>query len=118
MWVIDIRHWLNKSLDGPGVPQLKSKVKKLTEIIDFATSSDGNLSVGEPPKCWRRPKRKPCAGNLELQLNGDEIHWLCPVCEDEGVVRGWQGLMWDKSDHRASVSSDEARKTFVGRALR
>jgi len=29
MWVIDICHWLNEQKDGPAVPQLKLKVKKL-----------------------------------------------------------------------------------------
>ena len=33
MWIIDIRHWLNEQKDGPAVPELKLKVKKLAEII-------------------------------------------------------------------------------------
>ncbi len=33
MWVIDIRHWLNEQQDGPAVPQLRLKAKKLAEII-------------------------------------------------------------------------------------
>lgn len=98
MWIIDIRHWLNDRMDGPGAPQLKSKVKKLTEIITFATSRECGFSVDESPKCWRRPQRKPCTGHLEIHLGGERIHWFCPVCEDEGIVHGWQGLMWDISD--------------------
>ncbi len=25
----------------------------------------------------------------------NRIHWFCPECEDEGLLDGWQGLMWD-----------------------
>ena len=39
MWVIDIRHWLDETQSGPAVPQLRLKVKKLGEIIIYATSS-------------------------------------------------------------------------------
>ncbi len=44
MWVIDIRHWLNERLDGHAVPQLKSRVNKLAEIITFATSRERRMS--------------------------------------------------------------------------
>ncbi len=97
MWIIDIRHWLNEEKSGPAVPQLKLKVKKLAEIITYATSSaDLSLAAGEGPWCWRRPKRKPCKGVLQIQFEiDDRIHWFCPECKDEGVVDGWQGLIWD-----------------------
>ena len=100
MWVIDIRHWLDDSQSGPAVPQLKSKVNKLTEIIGYATSIEGGISVDSPPKCFRRPKRKPCKGLLDIQLDpaSDQIYWKCPVCEDEGIVSGWKGLIWDMSN--------------------
>ena len=101
MWVIDIRHWLDETQTGPGVPQLKSKVKKLTEIITYATSIEAGISVDSPPKCWRRPKRKPCKGQLGIRLDQDtgQIYWRCPVCKDEGFVTGWKGLIWDMSNH-------------------
>ena len=100
MWVIDIRHWLDDSQSGAAVPQLKSKVKKITEIITYATSIESGLSVDSQPKCWRRPKRKPCKGNLDIQIYpaSGQIYWMCPICEDEGVVTGWRGLIWDMSN--------------------
>jgi hypothetical protein len=100
MWVIDIRHWLDESLTGPGLPQLKFKVQKLGEIITYATSIEAGISVDVRLRCWRKPKRKPCAGELEISLNPDteQIHWLCPKCRDEGVVTGWSGLIWDMTD--------------------
>ena len=99
MWIIDIRPWLNEEKSGPAAPQLKLKVKKLAEIITYATSRDCGLAAGEAQKCCRRPKRKPCKGVLQIQFEiDDRIHWFCPECEDEGVLDGWQGLIWDMSD--------------------
>jgi hypothetical protein len=100
MWVIDIRHWLDDSQSGPAVPRLKSKVNKLTEIIGYATSIEGGISVDSPPKCLRRPKRRSCKGQLDIQLDpaAGQIYWKCPVCSDEAVVSGWKGLIWDMSN--------------------
>jgi hypothetical protein len=100
MWVIDIRHWLDESLTGPGLPQLKFKVKKLGEIITYATAKKAGIPLAVQPLCWRKPKRKPCPGELEIRLNPntEQIHWMCPECGDEGVVTGWAGLIWDMSD--------------------
>lgn len=25
----------------------------------------------------------------------DAIYWYCPVCADNGVIRGWQNTLWD-----------------------
>ena len=100
MWVIDIRHWLGENLVDAGLPQLRLKVKKLGEIITYATAIAAGISVDVRPRCWRKPQRKPCAGELEISLNLDtkKIHWLCSECGDEGVVTGWSGLMWDLTD--------------------
>jgi hypothetical protein len=59
MWIIGIRHWLNGQKNGPAVPELKLKVKKLAETITYATLCDRGLAAGKAPRCWRRPKRKP-----------------------------------------------------------
>lgn len=100
MWVINIQHWLDEKGGGPAVPQLRLKVKKLSEIIVYATSVAAGLPVESIPKCWRRPKRKPCKG--ELSINIDEksghISWHCGICGDDGVVSGWEGLIWDMTD--------------------
>ncbi len=100
MWVIDINHWLDETKSCHAVPQLRLKVKKLTEIITYATSIASRMPVDSIPKCWRRPKRKPCKGELEIELDkiSGHIHWYCEVCEDEGVISGWEGLIWDMSD--------------------
>jgi len=100
MWVINIQHWLDENKTAAAVPQLKSKVKKLAEIITYATSAASGMPTNEIPKCWRRPKRKPCKGILDIYLEKatNQIHWYCNICGDEGVVTGWEGLIWDMSD--------------------
>jgi hypothetical protein len=101
MWVIDIRHLLDDTLSGPGIPRLRLKVQKLTEIITYATAREACASIDVQPRCWRKPKRRPCAGELEIRLDQDieQIHWVCPECGDEGVLTGWRGLIWDMTDY-------------------
>jgi hypothetical protein len=101
MWVIDIRNWLDNVKTGPAEPKLKFKVKKLGEIITYATSEAAGNPLDETPKCWRRPKRKPCNGNLDIRidLSVERIYWKCGSCGDEGTVTGWKGLRWDAKKH-------------------
>jgi hypothetical protein len=105
MWVIDIRHWLDETKTGPAVPQLRSKVKKLGEIITYATSAGAGMATGTTPKCWRRPQRKPCEGELQIDLDSasNRIHWYCELCGDEGIISGWKGLIWDMSGRQDRI---------------
>jgi hypothetical protein len=105
MWVINIQHWLDETKTTAAIPQLRSKVQKLTEIITYATSVVAGRPTDPIPKCWRRPKRKPCEGILNIHIgeNSDQIHWYCSICNDEGVVTGWDGLIWDMLDRPDEV---------------
>jgi hypothetical protein len=100
MWVINIQHWLDETKTGPAAPQLKLKVKKMAEIITYLTSELMEIPVDSPPRCWRRPGRKPCKGILEIFLDPEtgQIYWYCKVCGDEGAISGWEGLIWDMTD--------------------
>jgi hypothetical protein len=83
MWVIDIRHWLNEAQTKEAVPELKNKVRHLTSIIMYATSLAVGIQVSLPPNCWRKPKKKPCTGKIEIAISidpPDKIHWKSPVC--------------------------------------
>ena len=49
MWIINIQHWLDETMSGPAVPQLNLKVKKLSEIITYATSVATGIPTGSIP---------------------------------------------------------------------
>jgi hypothetical protein len=38
-------------------------------------------------------------GDIVANVESDEatIVWGCPFCGDNGVIRGWEGTMWDRS---------------------
>ena len=91
---------VGRNKERPSGPSTEFEGKKLIEIITYATSIAAGLSVASIPKCWRRPKRKPCKGELDIDLDhtSGHISWCCEVCGDEGVVSGWEGLIWDMLD--------------------
>jgi hypothetical protein len=33
----------------------------------------------------------------------DGMVWFCPMCGDNGIIRGWQGTFWDNSDISPAV---------------
>jgi hypothetical protein len=97
MWVIDIKDMLDGSLTRPAHRRFSSKVKKLGQIISYATAVEAGISVDFRPMCWRRTKGHPCEGLLNVDVRKDYIHWVCSDCGDEGIVMGWKGLIWDMS---------------------
>jgi hypothetical protein len=97
VWVIDIEQMLDQTVSNPEFPDLKDKVKKLGHIVTYATSIEAGISTDSNPTCWRRSSNQSCDGVLEIRLLPAEkqIYWKCPDCEDEGVIIGWKGLIWD-----------------------
>ena len=45
MWIIDIRHWLDETQTGPGVPQLRSKVQALLNSLGAA---ENDITAAKP----------------------------------------------------------------------
>jgi hypothetical protein len=103
MWVIDLREWLDRLFFSDEVPQLNVSLKKLGEIITYATANTAGISVDFQPGCWRRPNRKACRGVLEIELvpENHEIRWRCPACGNAGAVTGWKGEIWDMTSNFA-----------------
>ena len=48
-------------------------------------------------RCRRRPKRKPCRGEIHAFLNEDTgaIQWNCFICGDNGFIYDWKNTNWD-----------------------
>jgi len=100
MQVIDIQNSLDEVFFGPPVPRLKLSLRKLGEIITWATAKEAGIPVALRPSCCKRPNRKLCKGELVVDLipGTAQIHWMCPECRDEGVVTGWEGEVWDMTN--------------------
>ena len=52
-------------------------------------------------RCRRRPGRQRCPGRIHVRIGKEdppEIHWACPRCEENGIIRNWQGSAWDLAD--------------------
>lgn len=97
MFAIDMTDWLNKLFSDTAPPPLKVRLKKLAEIITYATSNMAGISFYHQPRCWKRPDRKPCRDVLEITFvpENDKIRWRCPTCGNEGEITGWRGEFWD-----------------------
>lgn len=62
-------------------------------VVDATTNLDEEPTV----RCRRRPGHQRCTGIVMSYPSGNEdgsIHWYCPVCDDNGLIRGWQNTLW------------------------
>jgi hypothetical protein len=103
--IVNIRHLLDDTQSRPALTQFSFKVKRLGQVITYATAVAAGISVDFRPMCSRRPKRQPCQGMLEVELLQDHIQWECPLCGDEGAVTDWKGLIWDMTVFRSNLSN-------------
>ncbi len=98
--------WITDMTDLPDVRNpdvdIPASALKLTEyfgrIVEAATRLPPILAHDTDIRCRRRPRRKPCAGNIRLccDENHREIEWECSFCDDHGIITGWEGTHWDK----------------------
>jgi predicted PhzF superfamily epimerase YddE/YHI9 len=86
-------------------PRIPEPARRLTEylgsIIEKASLFLPEQWGGTNMRCRRRPGRKRCPGRIHVRIGKEdppEIHWACPRCEENGIIRNWQGSAWDLSD--------------------
>jgi len=67
-----------------------------TEIVSQASNYDEPTAL----KCRRWYRRRRCGGSLTIFFDVDthDVLWFCPVCDDQGRIRDWEGTFWDNSD--------------------
>ena len=99
-WVTDLTHVLTK--EGAIAPKsgpARNLAEYLTKIVVDATTELWEESRNIPVRCRRRPRRKPCVGVIETDIDPDTaaIMWWCPVCRDNGTITNWQGSRWDRT---------------------
>lgn len=99
-WITDMRHFLDES--GVLAARMPGPVMNLAtfqgSIAAWVTSAAGRASPRTNVPCRRRPSGIRCVGEIDAGLvDGDQaVEWRCPVCGDNGVIRGWQDTQWDR----------------------
>jgi hypothetical protein len=100
-WIIDLTHYLDEDGDIISEPSpAKALAKYFTAIVFMASFPDPEYPPEYKVMCRRRPNRKPCLTELIsfVDPETDDIMWMCPRCNDRGLISNWKGSMWDLSD--------------------
>jgi len=102
--MVDLRHFLAPS---GALAEMPAPARRLAEYF-ASIVVDATSNLDDPPsvRCRRRPGRKRCTGIIYSVPSLDDheaIDWYCPVCGDYGVIRGWEGTLWD------GTADDESR---------
>lgn len=100
-WITDITHFL----DGDGElvtepPQAKNIAEYFAAIVMMSSFPDPEYPPEYTVKCRRRPNRKPCQEEIIgfIDPENDDVMWMCPKCNDRGLISNWRGTMWDMSE--------------------
>lgn len=105
-WVIDLSHYLTPA---GAIVETPSRARLLAEYF-ASIVVDATSNLDDPPtvRCRRWPKHRRCTGIIMSYPANDEhdsIYWHCPICQDNGVIRGWQNTLWDGFNDDASARS-------------
>lgn len=103
MFVSDLQHFLDMPEDAP-VPA-RRMAEHLTLLVRAATAGEGGQAWVSALPCRRRPGRRPCPGHYAL-LRTDvpsSVEWRCTECGDDGVIRGWEGSVFDLRPRRPEL---------------
>lgn len=98
--IIDLRHYLT---DSGSIPEhipapAHHFALYIGSIGSWVTSHPAGHYVHSNVLCRRSPGRRRCLGTIEAGFgrDGSTIIWQCPICGDNGTIRGWEGTMWDR----------------------
>ena len=99
-WVTDMTHYLDEegllpeTLPGPAL----SIALFLGSIVGWVTSHPQGTYEETNVPCRRMPGRRRCVGNIFARIDAAQaaITWECPICEDNGYIRGWESTLWDR----------------------
>ena len=97
-WIVDLRHYLTEqgAIAIPSGPGLRL-AQHIVAIVQETTGDPDDEGLFPKVPCRRRPNRKPCTGDIASFIDPDnqQIIWVCPICEDNGTISGWQDTLWD-----------------------
>ncbi len=102
-WITNIQHFLNEHGDIGDLPGTALNLANhITLIIEEATYYNEYEPRMTTIKCRRRPRRRKCAGNIAACIDRDNpgrILWFCPVCDDNGIITGWESTIYNNLRH-------------------
>ena len=81
--------------------EMPNPARKLAEFlgrIAKSVTSRQKDALATGVKCRKRFGRRLCPGEIIGLMNEQKAtSWSCPVCEDNGIISGWEGTIWDWS---------------------
>ena len=100
-WMIDMNHFLDE--DGEIIlepAQARILGEYAAAIVLMASFPDADYPPEYKVRCRRRPNRKPCNEEIAgwMFQESDDIFWICPKCNDRGLISNWKDTMWDLRD--------------------
>jgi len=101
--ITDLRHFLDEAGDIISEPaHVKALASYLTAIVLMSSYPDSERPPEYIVTCRKRPKRKPCHGEVFGFIIPDSgnIMWMCPECNNRGLISNWRGTIWDLSEYR------------------
>jgi hypothetical protein len=99
-WITDITHFLDDTGNLIEEPkEARALADYFTAILVMATYPEPDYPPEYLVSCRRRPQRKPCREEIVgfIDPETDAVVWMCPKCNDRGLISNWQGTIWDMS---------------------
>jgi len=99
-YVTDMRHFADlDELSGDQFRSARRFAMFLGKIAGVGTANDAGSTIATALACQKRPGHKSCPGLLLVYRSElpPQINWACPVCDDQGMIYGWEEGAWDMS---------------------
>jgi len=91
---LDLDHGIAEDIPGPAL-----NIGLFLGSIVAWVSTHKDRPKERTNKPWRRsPGRPRCVGTVYawFDADGSTIVRECPICDGNGVIRGWEGTPWDR----------------------
>ena len=96
MFITNIRHLVNasKKMRDEMPEEARELAAFLPQVVEATTMILPYTLTSINIRCFKTG----CDGRIKSAIRPDneEIHWFCPVCENEGLINNWQRSRWDK----------------------
>jgi hypothetical protein len=114
--VSDLRQYLDMPEDAPRLAVRLAT--QLVAIVRAGSARPVGTSATSGVGCTKRPGRRRREGFVMVPRHGNrEIAWACDVCDDEGVITGWEGSAADVSGLDDSYADGDVIVVAMSRGL-